>query len=227
MQWKKRVRMEKGTFTALPKLAPEGAKRNKMRNKIKYTLINIIILIPWIGITVVGCTYREKSEDIIANEIHVEKDIILDSNELISVFTSHAYRNIFDYLDNNIHVDRWGWVYIGTDIKENSNIIYFIFGLNACEYYFPIMEKENKIEIIWNPVSNCDYDIGFSKCTCKFKKPKKGDIFAVLQRTSEGIQLDYIYPEFIECVNQQGRKNDYSIDTLFPRIFRCTTCEGK
>ena len=191
---------------------------------MKYTLINAIVFISWINIVITGCTHRGKSEDVIVDEIHVEKDSIIVNKELDTAFIPPSYKSIFDYLESNIHVDQWGWVYIGADIKENSKIIYFIFGLNVCEYNFPAIEKNNKIEIIWDTISNCDYDIGFSKCTSKFKKPKKGDVFAVLQRTSEGIQLDYIYPEFIECINQQGRKNDYSIDTLFPRIFRCTTC---
>lgn len=176
----------------------------------------IILFISFLFI--LSCNDKKKIE----SKIEL-KDTINQKTETIKPITYkkkkidiHKINSNDSLLRHIFFVSFEGMVYTMFDINE----VVFVFGFNSCEYTFPIQNKGNEILIAWNKDDySCNYKSGLDK-NYNVKQPHKGDVFAEVSPYNDTvIKINYLYPEFIQKLNERGRTNDLAIDTLFPKLF--------
>lgn len=119
---------------------------------------------------------------------------------------------------NRFYVSHEGEVYLGFEKGHVS----FIFGMNRCEYTFPVIDEDNKIKVVWILHDHsCDYPLGLENNYGIKEHPVKGAVFAeLLPAGDSAIVVHYLYPAFTRKQNEMARIiPDYKIDTIFPVIF--------
>lgn len=204
-------------------------------------LINIILTTLCI-LCILSCTrnnnkYGNYKEDTIKNPENQYKDSIgiePQRNQITKPLYLKSFTTYNLCLANKLYVkvggkNDDGAVYLSADSSNRYGYsVGFSFGLNRCGYQFATKDENNRIKLIWDTKGAwCDVTNSIKKTFGLKKYPKKGDVFAELFLIGDSaIGVNYFYSEFIDKQNEAGRNNKgLVIDTLFPKYFRCSTCE--
>jgi len=120
---------------------------------------------------------------------------------------SHESQHLIDF--NLLYRSIKGPVYMLIDTTEIS----FIFIINQCGMKMPAeLSDENFLNVFWDT----SY-IACPLCELYFHPHLKvGELFFAIKANNDTLVLDYKFPHYIAEIN---KRNEYIIDTLFPKTF--------